>query len=115
MLLERHVAQRNRVRARCTSCHNVDQRKFVPPMLVELATMWPQYVPLPVGKRGNSKLDTVLNAPGGYDDKMVVVDASMRGEKRGVALPLLLDLARKEDAKLCADVVELLRALDTSH
>ena len=30
-----------------------------------------------------------------FDDKMAVVNASVRGEKRGLALPLLLDLARK--------------------
>ncbi|MCA1673769.1 MAG: hypothetical protein LC799_16725, partial [Actinobacteria bacterium] len=29
-----------------------------------------------------------------FDDKMIVVDASDRGEKRGNAMPLLLDLAR---------------------
>lgn len=44
--------------------------------------------------RGDQKLSAILNSPGGYDDKMVVVDASDRGEKRGHALPLLLDLAR---------------------
>ena len=30
-----------------------------------------------------------------FDDKWAVVNASIRGEKRGVAMPLLLDLARK--------------------
>ena len=30
-----------------------------------------------------------------FDDKMVVVNASLRGEKRGLAMPLLLALARK--------------------
>jgi hypothetical protein len=30
-----------------------------------------------------------------FDDKMVVVNASIRGDIRGIALPLLLDLARK--------------------
>ncbi len=132
-------------RASCTTCHNVDQSKFVPPLLVDLKTMWPAYTGLPVGKRGDTNLDTILNALGGYDDKMVVVNASIRGEKRGVALPLLLDLARKDfflhdasvaglaslldpqrgkdaphpfyvnDPKLRADVVEFLSALDTYH
>lgn len=30
-----------------------------------------------------------------FDDKMAVVNASLRGDVRGIALPLLLDLARK--------------------
>jgi hypothetical protein len=81
-------------RTNCTQCHNVDQGKFVPPTLVELKTLWPGYLPIPAGKRGDSNLSAILNSPGGYDDKMIVVDASDRGEKRGHALPLLLDLAR---------------------
>lgn len=130
-------------RANCTQCHNADQSKFVPPMLVEMKTIWPGYLPIPVGKRGDSKLSTILNSPGIFDDKMVVVDASDRGEKRGNALPLLLDLARTNmflhdgsvssldslldpargdtaphpfyfsDAKARADMVEFLRSLDT--
>jgi len=81
-------------RTNCTQCHNVDQGKFVPPMLVEMKAIWPGYTAIPVGKRGDSKLSTILNSPGIFDDKMIVVDASDRGEKRGNALPLLLDLAR---------------------
>ncbi|MGI8899192.1 MAG: hypothetical protein ACR2IB_12455 [Pyrinomonadaceae bacterium] len=81
-------------RANCTQCHNVDQSKFVPPMLVEMKTIWPGYTPIPVGKRGDSKLSTIQNSAGIFDDKMIVVDASDRGEKRGNAMPLLLDLAR---------------------
>lgn len=81
-------------RANCTQCHNVDQGRFVPPLVVGLSTMWPAYVPLPAGIRGDAKLSTILNSPGDFDNKMVVVDASDRGERRGVAMPLLLDLAR---------------------
>jgi len=81
-------------RANCTKCHNVDQGRFVPPQLVSLKTMWPAYTPLPAGIRGDSKLSKILNSPGDFDNKMVVVDASDRGEPRGVAMPLLLDLAR---------------------
>ena len=78
----------------CTQCHNVDQSKFVPPMLVEMKTIWPAYAPIPAGKRGDAKLSLILNSPGTFDDKMIVVDASDRGERRGNAMPLLLDLAR---------------------
>ncbi len=78
----------------CTQCHNVDQGKFVPPLLVDLKTLWPGYAPTVAGMRGDPKLSPVLNSPGGFDDKMIVIDASIRSEKRGNALPLLLDLAR---------------------
>jgi CxxC motif-containing protein (DUF1111 family) len=78
----------------CTSCHNVDQSKAVPTTLVDLETLWPGYTPIIVGLRGNKKLSEVLNSPGDFDDKMVIVDASAHGGPRGNALPLLLDLAR---------------------
>ena len=78
----------------CTSCHNVDQSKPVPSSLVDLKTLWPGYLPVPVGIRGDSKLSVIKNSPGDFDDKMVIVDASDRGLPRGNALPLLLDLAR---------------------
>lgn len=41
-------------------------------------------------------LNPVLDTPGiFFDDKMAIFNASIRGEIRGMALPLLLDLARK--------------------
>ena len=127
----------------CTSCHNVDQSKAVSTTLVDLKTLWPGYTPLVVGLRGNKKLSKVLNSPGDFDDKMVIVDASAHGGPRGNALPLLLDLARTtiflhdasvgsldelldpkrgkksphpfyiDNKKSRADVVEFLRGLDT--
>jgi cytochrome c2 len=81
-------------RTNCTQCHNVDQGRFVPPQLVPLKSLMPGYFPLVAGKRGDSKLSYIVNARGTFDDKMIVVDASDRGEPRGNALPLLLDLAR---------------------
>ncbi len=140
------IAARGRelFRGNCTNCHNVDQSRFVPPILVDMKTIWPGYLPIPVGKRGDSKLSTILNASGTFDDKMIVVDASVRGEKRGNAIPLLLDLARTTiflhdasvpsldnlldpsrgknaphpfyfaDAAQRADIVEFLKGLDTS-
>ena len=136
---------REMFRTSCTQCHNVDQSKIVPPMLVELKTMWKGYTPTLAGKRGDSKLSPILNSPGIFDDKMVVVDASGRGLNRGVALPLLLDLARTNiflhdasvpslnnlldptrgnnaphafyvvDASQRADMVEFLRGLDAGN
>ncbi len=81
-------------RTNCTSCHNVDQSKPVPVTLVDLKTLWPGYTPVVVGLRGNKKLSKILNSPGDFDDKMVIVDASPHEGPRGNALPVLLDLAR---------------------
>jgi hypothetical protein len=47
-----------------------------------------------VGVRGDTKLSAIVNSPGDFDDKMVIIDASNRGIPRGNALPLLLDLDR---------------------
>ncbi len=90
------MAMRGRAlfRTNCTSCHNVDQSKPVPVTLVDLKTLWPGYTPVVVGLRGNKKLSKILNSPGDFDDKMVIVDASPHEGPRGNALPVLLDLAR---------------------
>lgn len=81
-------------RAQCTSCHNVNQSKPVPAQLIPMNTIFPGYRPTVIAKR-KPPLDPVQNAPGTFDDKMIVVDASPGGGRRGNALPLLLDLARK--------------------
>ena len=79
----------------CTGCHNVDQAKFVPPFIVPMKTIFPGDNPVVLAQR-TPPLNPVLNTAGSiFDDKMAVVNASLRGEERGTALPLLLDLARK--------------------
>ncbi len=79
----------------CTSCHNVDQSKLVPPFIVPMKTIFPGDNPLLLAQR-MPPLNPVLNTPNNiFDDKMAIVNASLRGEQRGIALPLLLDLARK--------------------
>lgn len=78
----------------CVQCHNVDQSKPVMTKLVALSQVWPAYDPATLAQR-KPPLSPIENSPGGFDDKMVIIDASERGESRGVALPLLLDLARK--------------------
>lgn len=85
---------RETFRAQCTSCHNADSSKPVDARLIPLKTLWPAYRPMTIAKR-MPPLDPIRNSPGTFDDKMVVVDASPGGGKRGNALPLLLDLARK--------------------
>ena len=78
----------------CTACHNVDPGKPLPPLVVDVHKVWPGYRPAVLARR-KPPMSAVQNAPGTFDDKAVVEDASGRGEKRGFALPLLLDLARK--------------------
>jgi len=80
--------------ASCTSCHNADPGKPVPPTVIVLDQVWPGYKPERLAGR-MPPLSPVEDSPGGFDDKMVILDASERGEKRGASLPLLLDLARK--------------------
>jgi cytochrome c peroxidase len=81
-------------RTNCTGCHNVDQSKPVDAKLLNLKSIWPAYNPATAGVRGDPKQSAILNSPGDFDDKMVIVDASDHGEPRGNALPLLLDLDR---------------------
>jgi len=130
--------------AGCTGCHNVDQSRRVPSFIVPMKTIFPGDNPLVLAQR-TPPLNPVLNtADSIYDDKMAVVNASLRGDIRGNAMPLLLDLARKPsflhddsvaslDALLGAsrgpnaphpfylqgsrreDVVEFLKGLDTGE
>ena len=121
--VDRRMAARGRemFRSSCTACHNVDQGQAVPPLLVDLKTLWPGYAPAVAGKRGDPALSPVLNSPGIFDDKMIVVDASDRGERRGNAMPLLLDLDRTtvflHDASVTslADLLDPKRGADAPH
>jgi cytochrome c2 len=79
----------------CTGCHNVDQSKPVPTFIVPMKKIFPGDDPKVLANREmplNPVMDTAGNT---FDDKMAVVNASLRKEQRGTALPLLLDLARK--------------------
>lgn len=79
----------------CTSCHNVDQSKPVPSFIVPMKQVFPGDNPVILAKR-TPPLNPIQDTPGTFfDDKMAVFNASARGRIRGVALPLLLDLARK--------------------
>lgn len=89
------TSARETFRQQCTSCHNVDQSSSVPTMLVDMKTIYPGYQPEVLAQR-KPPLSPIQNSPGGFDDKMIIVDASDRGDKRGNAMPLLLDLARKK-------------------
>lgn len=79
----------------CTGCHNVDQSKAVPPFIVPMNQIFPGDNPAILAQRPpplNAVQDTADSV---FDDKMAVLNATARGGIRGVALPLLLDLARK--------------------
>ena len=79
----------------CTSCHNTNQARPVPTTIHPMAHIWPGDRPTILAMR-MAPLSPVQDTPGNFfDDKWSVVNASARGEKRGVAMPLLLDLARK--------------------
>ncbi len=80
--------------ADCASCHNPDQSRPVNPNLVAMNRIWPGYHPTVLATR-DPPLDPIQNAPGTFDDKMIVVDASPGGGHRGNAIPMLLDLAAK--------------------
>ncbi|MDQ3006572.1 MAG: hypothetical protein M3R47_14460 [Chloroflexota bacterium] len=80
--------------ASCTSCHNSSQGEAVPSNIIPMKQIFPGDNPQTLAVR-EPPLNPVLNSPGTFDDKMAVVNASLRGLERGVALPLLLDLGRK--------------------
>jgi len=101
-------------RTNCTGCHNVDQSGPVPTALVRMEEIMPGYKPEILGKR-QPPLSPVQNAPGTFDDKMIVVDASDRGDIRGNAMPLLLDLAPKQHFLHDSSVAGLDRLLDPAR
>jgi hypothetical protein len=79
----------------CTGCHNVDQGKPVPLNMIAMKTIFPGDNPVVRAQRQPS-LNAVQDTAGNpFGDKMAVVNASIRGGIRGIARPLLLDLARK--------------------
>ncbi|MEO6363287.1 MAG: hypothetical protein ABIO71_08665, partial [Caldimonas sp.] len=139
-------------RENCTGCHNVDQGKPVPAFTVPMKTIFPGDNPVVLLAMRTPPLNPILDTPGNitmnpiniFDDKMAVVNASIRGGIRGTVMPLLLDLARKpnflhdnsvptldnllnpvrgpnaphpfyfSDATQRAEMVEFLRGLDTN-
>ena len=79
----------------CTQCHNLDQSKPVPANIILMKKIFPGDNPTVLAQR-QPPLNPVEDTPNNtFDDKMAVVNASLRGEERGIAMPLLLDLARK--------------------
>ncbi len=80
----------------CAGCHNADQSRPVPANIVSMKTIFPGDNPVVLLAQRMAPLNPILDTPGStFDDKMAVVNASQRGLERGVAMPLLLDLANK--------------------
>ncbi len=101
--------------AGCTGCHNTDQGRPVPTTIHPMARIFPGDHPRVLAQR-QPPLNPVLDTPSSYfDDKMAVVNASVRGEPRGVAMPLLLDLARKPVFLHDNSVASLDQLLDPSR
>lgn len=79
----------------CTVCHNVDQRKPVPANIIPMKTIFPGDNPVTLAQR-MPPLNPVVDTPGVFfDDKMAILNATLRGDIRGNAMPLLFDLFRK--------------------
>ncbi|HUR21652.1 MAG TPA: hypothetical protein VMZ90_12630 [Vicinamibacterales bacterium] len=79
----------------CTDCHNVDQTRRVPSTVVAMKTIFPGDDPVVISQR-TAPLSPVQNTVAStFDDRMVVLNASLRGSVRGVAMPLLMELGRK--------------------
>ena len=68
----------------------------MPTFIVPMKTIFTGDAPVTLLAQRDPPLNPILNTPDSiFDDKMAVVNASIRGLERGIALPLLLDLARK--------------------
>ncbi|MEO5881142.1 MAG: hypothetical protein ABIQ06_01890 [Caldimonas sp.] len=107
---------RERFREDCTGCHNVDQGKPVPAFIVPMKTIFPGDAPVTLLAMRMAPLNPILNTVNSiFDDKMAVVNASQRGDIRGTALPLLLDLARKPNYLHDNSVPSLDALLDPSR
>jgi uncharacterized protein (TIGR03437 family) len=84
--------------AGCTACHQIDPNKFVPYFIIPIKALYPAYSPTVIFQRP-APLSPIQKSFGGpspfYDNRLVVVDASVKGDVRGYALPMKLDLARR--------------------
>lgn len=97
-VMDRAAALRGREAFRtgaCAQCHNADQSRPVPAVVVPMKRIFPGDAPVVMAQR-EPPLNPIMDTPGStFDDKMAVTNASIRGDVRGTALPLLLDLDRK--------------------
>lgn len=86
--------------AGCAGCHTANPNQPVKEVIIPIATLYPGYgMPPVILDRSGAGLTPIQNSNAGpapsYDDSVVVLDASVRGEQRGEAKPLLLGLNTK--------------------
>ena len=86
--------------AGCAGCHTANPNQPVKEVIIPIATLCPGYgMPPVILDRSGAGLTPIQNSTAGpapsYDDSVVVLDASVRGEQRGEAKPLLLGLNTK--------------------
>jgi hypothetical protein len=94
---------------------NVDQAKYSPTFIAPMKTIYPGDNSTTLAQR-DPPLNPVLHTPSGiFDAKMAVVNASLRGEIRGIALLLLLDLDRKPVILHDSSVHSLNESLDSER
>lgn len=88
----------------CTTCHNVNPDEFVNPAVIPFEEMYPRYNESLVVIARRMGLAPIQNSGGAtnlegpspfFDDRMIVLDGSRRGEPKGTSFPLLLDLVGK--------------------
>ncbi len=83
-------------KASCTTCHNADNSQPVSTNVIDMKVIFPGDAPMVLVERESPITGPVSDTPGNtFDDKMIVVNATLRGANRGAALPLLMDLERK--------------------
>jgi cytochrome c2 len=99
----------------CTSCHNAANGAPATSAVIPMKRIFPGDNPTVLAQR-TPPLNPIMDTPGNtFDDKMAVVNASMRGKERGVAVALLLDLARKPVFLHDSSVPSLDNLLDPSR
>lgn len=85
----------------CASCHTADPNRPVQTALQPLSTLYPAYRPQVLLNRPAPLSPVQKSSDQGpspsYDNEVVVVNASLRGEKVGYAQPLLLGLDGRKD------------------
>ena len=92
-----------------------DQSKAVPAFIIPMKQIFPGDNPTILAER-QPPLNAIQDTPDSFfDDKMAVLNASVRGGIRGTALPLLLDLARKPVFLHDDSVPNLDRLLDSGR
>lgn len=80
---------------KCLNCHNADQSAPVKNIVIDMKTIFPGDTATIIGKR--PVFNPMVNTAGRtFDDKMISMNASLRGLNRGAAIPLLMDLGSKK-------------------